>query len=265
MEIGLIHLTDLHLESETDIKDKIESLCSVIKNDLSAADKKYLVISGDIVNHGKAKQYTKAKKIFQKILKDCNIDKLIIAPGNHDCNFDYDDQIRRNSINNIDYNTLGDDGSVIEQAIKVQKDFWDFYSEFNELPDNRLAYRIVDSVNGINISFICINTSWMSSIEEKVGSLFFPTKIIGNVGGSADISISVFHHPVDWFSPNKTTNNRNEFQDYLDSISNIKLIGHEHENKSISRTDLDTDINVLEFSGEIFNTNRDSHSGFQIL
>ena len=126
MEIGLIHLTDLHLESETDIKDKIESLCSVIKNDLSVADKKYLVISGDIVNHGKAKQYAKAKKIFQKILKDCNIDKLIIAPGNHDCNFDYDDQIRRNSINNIDYNTLGDDGSVIEQAIKVQKlEMWE--------------------------------------------------------------------------------------------------------------------------------------------
>ncbi len=265
MEIGLIHLTDLHLKSETDITDKIESLCSVIKNELSVADKKYLVISGDIVNHGKAKQYAKAKEIFQKILKDCNIDKLIIVPGNHDCNFDYDDQIRRNSINNIDYNTLGGDGSVIKQAIKVQKDFWEFYSEFNDLPDNNLAYKIVDSVNGLNISFICFNTSWMSNIEEKVGSLFFPTKIIGNVGGSTDISISVFHHPVGWFSPNKTTNNRNEFQDYLDSISNIKLIGHEHENKSISRTDLDTDINVLEFSGEIFNTNSDSHSGFQII
>lgn len=196
-------------------------------------------------------------------MKDCEINKLIIVPGNHDCNFDYDDQIRKNSINNIDYNTLGNDGSVLEQAFKVQGDFWEFYSKFNELPDNKLAYIINDNANGLNISFKCLNTSWMSSKEEKVGSLFFPTKTIKNVRDSTDISISVFHHPVNWFSPNKNTNNRNEFQDYLDSVSNIKLIGHEHENKSISRTDLDSNINVLEFSGEIFNNNSDSHSGFQ--
>lgn len=265
MEIGLIHLTDLHLETETNITNKIESLCSVIKNELSVANKKYLVISGDIVNHGEARQYKKAKEILKKILNDGNIDKLIMVPGNHDCNFNYDNQIRRNSINNIDYNTLGDDGSVIKQAIKVQKDFWEFYSEFNDLPDNNLAYKILDSVNGLSISFVCFNTAWMSNIKEKVGSLFFPVKELEVDGDNTDISISVFHHPVDWFSPNKTTNNRNEFQDYIDSISNIKLIGHEHDNKSISRTNLDTNINVLEFSGEIFNRNGDSLSGFQII
>ncbi len=265
IEIGLIHLTDLHIEENTNIEDKIDSLCAVVKNELSIANKKYLIISGDIANHGKAKQYTKAKEIIQKVSKECNIDKLIIVPGNHDCNFDYDNQIRRNNISNIDYNTLGDDGSVVEQAINIQKDFWNFYSKFNDLPNNRLAYKIVDNVNGINISFICFNTSWMSSIKEEIGSLFFPTKIIENIESNANISVSVLHHPIEWFSPNKTTNNRNDFQDYLDSVSNIKLIGHEHENKSISRTNLDTNISVLEFSGEIFNTSSDIHSGFQIL
>ncbi|ARN57417.1 metallophosphoesterase [Sedimentisphaera salicampi] len=265
MEIGLIHLTDLHLESKTDIANKIKSLCSVTNNELSTAGKRYLVISGDLVNQGKAEEYAKAKEIFQNISEKCNIDNLIMVPGNHDCNFDLNNQIRKNIISNIDYDTIGNDDSVIKQATEVQKDFWDFYSEFNEKPDNYLAYKIVDSFNGINISFICFNTSWMSSKNEKVGSLFFPTKIIENLGDSTDISISVFHHPLNWFSPNKTTNNRNEFQAYLDRISNLKLIGHEHENKSISRTDLDTNINVLEFSGEIFNKNSDSHSGFQIF
>lgn len=39
MNFGLIHLTDLHLESTTDISNKCKSLCSVIKNDLSNVEK----------------------------------------------------------------------------------------------------------------------------------------------------------------------------------------------------------------------------------
>ncbi len=266
MEIGLIHITDLHLEDTTNITDRIFSLCAVINNDLSVVNKRYLIITGDIVNHGRAEQYAKANEIFKRILNDCKIDKIIMVPGNHDCNFNYDNQIRKNIIKNIDYNTLGNDGSVIAQAIEVQKDFWNFYSKFNELPNSKLAYEIIDRINNVKISFKCFNTAWMSSKEEKVGTLFFPVKLINDKRKEeSNISIAVFHHPVEWFSPNTEPNNRNEFQDYLDTISNIKLIGHEHENKSIFRTDLDTNINVLEFSGEIFNNNNDSHSGFQII
>lgn len=267
MQIGIIHLTDLHLEKDkNNLSDKINSLCSVVNNEFSVIENRYLIISGDIVNHGKAVQYISAKEIIQNIMNENNIKKIVIVPGNHDCNFDLDTQIRRNSINNVDYNTLGDDGSVIEQSINVQKDFWEFYSEFNELPNNKLAYQITDKINEKKISFKCFNTSWMSSIDEKVGVLFFPVNTIENIENESSISISVFHHPINWFSPNKATNNRNEFQDYLDSISNIKLIGHEHENRSISTTNLNTNISVLEFSGEIFNNNNNiADSGFQIM
>jgi len=274
MDIGIIHLTDLHLTDKTEISKKINSLIQAIENEFSIITKRYLVITGDIANQGKSKEYKNAIKILRNIKDKLNITKIILVPGNHDCNFDNDNQIRRNIIKNIGYDSIGDDGSVIEGAIKIQNEFWEFYSEFNELPNNRLAYELVENFDDLRLSFKCFNTAWMYSIKEKVGELFFPVKLVKNQNDNLliaednknEISISVFHHPVDWFSPNKTINNRNEFQDYLDNISNIKLIGHEHENKSISRTNLDTHINALEFSGDIFNNNENSiQSGFQIF
>lgn len=261
MDIGIIHLTDLHIEEKTDIGNKINSLKNAIANEFYDISKKYLIVTGDIANTGKKSEYEYAKKLISVIINELDIVKIVIVPGNHDCNFEYDNQIRKNCVLNPDYNTIGDDGSVIEQAIHIQRDFWEFYSEFNDLPNSKLAYQINDTVDGKKICFNCFNTSWMSSIEEKPGNLFFPVKILDTIENENNISISVLHHPLSWFSPNS----RSEFQDYLDSIFVVKLMGHEHENKSISITNLDTDINVLEFSGEAFNDNNASNSGFQII
>ena len=164
MEIGILHLTDIHFTKQSDLDSKITSLCKVFSNDFAEISKSYLVISGDIANNGKKEEYEKAQKFINKIQtyvsKNLEI-KIILVPGNHDCNFDLDSQVRKNSIQQIDYNMLGDDNSVLETCLSVQKDFWCFYSNFNQIPEDKLSYQVIDDFDNKTICFHCHNTALM--------------------------------------------------------------------------------------------------------
>ncbi len=274
MKLGIIHLTDIHLTQKTDIDNKIISLNKVIENDLNDSKKGYLVFSGDIANTGNSKEYIKAYALIQKILDhiknkltDINIE-VIIVPGNHDCNFDRETQIRKNSINQPDYSTLGKDNSVIDTCLHIQDDFWKFYAKYNEIPENKLFYQKTDTINEKTICFHCFNTAWMSQINEEPGTLFFPVKFINkNIENfNYDINISVLHHPINWFTPESKVNNRKELQIYLDSISDIHLTGHEHETGFEKRDDYDKNTSSLYLSGENLNKEKNpNNSGFQII
>ena len=265
MKIGIIHITDIHQTENTDLSNKVYSLCQEMKNEFSTIDKRYVVITGDIANKGKKAEYNTAKKFIDKIIDELNISKIVMVPGNHDCNFDYNNKIRDLSVSNTDYDKIGKDGSVIDNALEVQKDFWQFYREYLPIPENKLYYRINDKYNDKTVSFHCINTSWISRKNEEPGSLFFPVKLMDSVENKGKLNISVFHHPINWFTPNSKPNNKNEFQKYVDNLSSIKLIGHEHEQKSLKITNLDTDIDSLEFSGKVFNKGNSAESGFQFV
>ena len=270
MEIGILHLTDIHFTKQSDLDSKITSLCKVFSNDFAEISKSYLVISGDIANNGKKEEYEKAQKFINKIQtyvsKNLEI-KIILVPGNHDCNFDLDSQVRKNSIQQIDYNMLGDDNSVLETCLSVQKDFWCFYSNFNQIPEDKLSYQVIDDFDNKTICFHCHNTAWMSQKNENPGTLFFPVKRFEkNTELSHDINISVYHHPINWFTPSAEINNKREFQKYLDKISLIQLVGHEHETAFEKREDFDNDTNSLLFSGAILNSSKcPNESGFQII
>ena len=273
MEIGILHLTDIHLTEQSALDSKITSLCKVFSNDFANISKSYLVISGDIANAGKKEEYEKAQKIISKIqtyvsksLEKLEI-KIIMVPGNHDCNFDLDSQVRKNSVQQIDYNMLGEDNSVLETSLSVQRDFWYFYSNFNQIPEDKLSYQVIDDFDNKTICFHCHNTAWMSQKNEKPGTIFFPVKRFKkNIELTHDINISVFHHPINWFNPNTEINNKREFQQYLDKISSIQLVGHEHETVFEKREDFDNDTDALHFSGAILNNNKcPNKSGFQII
>ncbi len=273
MEILITHLTDIHITEDFDFDLKLASLCKVFTDDSTDIEKAYLVISGDIANKGKKEEYEKATELIYKIkkyvLENNNLldIRIVLVPGNHDCNFDLDSQIRANSIKGINYKSLGNDDSVLNTCISVQDDYWNFYSNFNKLPNSRLSYQITDAINGKKICFHCHNTAWMSQIKEKTGSLFFPVKLAEKNNNEAnDINISVLHHPLNWFTPNSEPNNKKEFQEYLDKISSLHLIGHEHETSLKQTKDFDIKTFTTYFSGSILNSNdNDSLSGFQTI
>jgi len=272
--IGIIHLSDIHFSDKTNpILENCELLFRALKDDFLNCSFVYIVVSGDIANTGKESEYKIALTFFKdffKYLKDRYSStqfKYIFVPGNHDCNFDLDTQVRKNIIKNINYDTIGSDDSVLEICLKIQSDFWTFYKSFNNSPEKKIYYKIIDSIADKKLCFYCFNTAWMTQIKEKPGTLFFPVKLFPELKkqNEFDLTVAVFHHPINWFTPNTIENNKKEFQNLLDDISSLQIIGHEHENEVHKTENIDNiSSKTLCASGDILqDTENPNQSGFQ--
>jgi len=248
MKIGILHLTDVHLcEKDFWLEEKIPNIASAIKTDFEDVRKIYIAITGDLADTSTKSEYgqfgillNRLKSYLKFIYKDIDIDYVLI-PGNHDCDFSLDSQLRRNTIKNIDYESIGNDNSVIDTCIVTQDNFWTFYNDLElNMPKQKLFYQITDQIEDFSVTFNCINSSWMSSIKETPGSLFFPTKLIKNIVKS-DINISLIHHPLNWFSPKTIENNSLEMRKFIDDNSDIVLLAHEHIDDSYTKKDTETE------------------------
>lgn len=272
MIISIIHLTDLHLSSSNKLySSKISEIVKAVRNDLIETSVIYFVISGDITNRGS--EFIEAEIFIGKLKESLNrfFDqiqiKYIIVPGNHDCNFSASNQVRDIIINSIQSTELNDN-SIIESCIKVQDDFWRFYEKIaKDSPENKLMYQIRDKVNNKEICFNCFNTAWMSSINEEVGKMYFPIHQISQELSieDGDLVISVFHHPLNWFTPNTEPNNKKEFSKFLSNNSHLLISGHEHDVEHTKVEDLKTKYETIHISGEAFQNEKDKTSGFQVI
>ncbi|MCU0457657.1 MAG: metallophosphoesterase [Bacteroidales bacterium] len=272
MRAAILHFTDLHFkESGNYLISLTQKIFSAIRLDLFDIEQIFIVISGDIVDKGQNLGYSEARDFICDLQKLILTDRpgrkvnIVIVPGNHDCNFLYDNQLRKNSIQTVNYETIGQDNSVIDLCLSVQKDFWSFYEDFGAPPVNKLFFQMVVD-DSSSICFNCINTAWMSKIREEP-ALFFPVKRIVNSTPvcKGKFNISVLHHPILWFSSTGESNNRKEFQDFMEEISDIILCGHEHEEDHKKSIELWTGRETLYFSGMILQPAQKSNSGFQLI
>ncbi|HNP45815.1 MAG TPA: metallophosphoesterase, partial [Panacibacter sp.] len=236
MQIAIIHVTDIHFTTNSDYNARALPFCQAVTSSIRGINKIYFVLSGDIAFSGSEDEYEIAIKYFsicKQLLKQENKNleiKFVIVPGNHDCSFNGDTHLRRNIVASMNYKILGNDNSVIDECTKIQSNFWNFYSKYNQIPEDKLFYKINDVVEQKQIAFYCINTAWMSSIDEKAGTLFFPVKRYHEFErGLNEISFGVWHHPYNWFNPSTSENNKKEFELFTESISETHFFGHEHQ------------------------------------
>ena len=273
MEITILHLTDIHFTVKTDFNKRTEPIARAIISELGKSRILFLVISGDVASSGKKEEYENASK-FLSVLKTLLTSSkpglvlhFIIVPGNHDCNFLYSNQVRSNILSNINYQTYGTDNSVRDIGLETQKDFWEFYKLYNKQPEDKLYYVINYTIDEFIISFHCINTAWMSKINEDVGSLFFPVKLYSDLNKIENsLNFGVWHHPYNWFNPNTTENNKLEFEQFTELISATHFFGHEHKQQFIVSSNRDSNQTINLLSGEILNDDKKPNkSAFQIL
>jgi len=273
MKVALVHFTDIHFTIKTDLNAKIHPFCQALIKDLRGINNAYLILSGDIAFSGKEEEYEKAKKFISTITQlivaqlTSIVIKYIIVPGNHDCNFEkFNTQARRNAIENINYQTIGNDNSVFELCLKVQSEFWQFYSGYNSIPVDKMFYQFTDNVEGKKIIFNCINSAWMSKIDEKPGTVFFPSKTYSHESDYGDLNVGVWHHPYNWFNPNTSENNKKEFEKFTEKIASIHFFGHEHEHSFYSLQNKNSGDKINLLSGKLFNDDKKKKvSGFQTV
>jgi len=273
MKAVLVHLTDLHITTKNTILEKIEPLLRTLKDETSGECQLIFLITGDIVNTGKNEEYAIAHKFFSNIRLLLHSEKkfikieFIFVPGNHDCNFSENTQLRELLLNNISYSSINKDESVINACLNVQDNFWSFYKSFQTIPEDKLYYRISVNIGKKNLAFHCINTAWMSHMKEQVGNLFYPVHRYSklNVDDSA-INFSLWHHPTNWLNPNTLENNKDEFENFVNRIASTHFFGHEHTQKLITNQNLLQQNKANYFAGEIFHEdNKPNKSGFHIL
>src|ERR1700744_37723 len=233
MQPIVIHLTDLHFTAKTEFQKKAASLVQAVASGVPLASPiVFLVLSGDIACSGKREEYARASA-FISAVREHLVTELpgagfhcVLVPGNHDCDFSLDSQLRRNTIAHMGYPTLGNDNSVVSQALCVQAPFWEFYRQYASEPADKLYYRVPYDIDGREIVFHCVNTAWMSSLKEEPGTIFFPVKqYLENHRSGNSIDIGVWHHPYNWFTPNTSENNKTEFQEFTERFASLHLFG----------------------------------------
>jgi len=268
MKIGILHLSDLHIQDETLI-ERVDNLVKSVEYDIKQISHLYLVFSGDITNFGRKNEFDIAKKFVLNLkekLKEkwgmLNI-KIVSVPGNHDCCFDNEKKTRKSILNDCKTDIVDEDDYFID-AMVVQSNFWDFTNDVTEFKErNRVAYRyeFIPHID-FKVTFHCYNTSWLTEINEKQGSLIVPeNKFIDNKNG--EYVISVFHHPIDWLSANTKRNNKQRFEEHLINSSNLVIYGHEHDNGN-PKAVLQKNNNVVFCGGKAFDKNELNETGFSL-
>lgn len=238
MKIIIVHLSDIHVkESTTILKERATKIIDGIKNIETEITQVIFAITGDLAYSGKESEYEIVASFLDELqiqvkTKICKDVHFVLVPGNHDCLFVKDSEDARNDIIETlrakEYRIAGK--SILDICLHNQKNFFsncfDFYCDTPSENLNKLFYQFTFEANGFKTSFNCINSSWISKLNEneQYGKLGFPVDYLKD-SLDTDFSFSLFHHPFNWFS----LSNSKELKRYLVANSDIVLTGHEHE------------------------------------
>jgi hypothetical protein len=239
MQILLVHLTDIHVRTGHDgILSRAEDIKLACHSAAPNAAGCVIVLSGDIAFSGLTVQYEAAYAFLADLRERLlmlpavtDVD-FVVVPGNHDCDFTGESDIRQYMLKDIHalYDSAVTPGSDRLRAIlEVQKNFFVFEAKLvsgkEVSPDQRLNYGRVVRFGNYTIAFHCYNTAWLSRKEEQQAKLYFPAEAIESVRVDANVCVSVFHHPYNWLD----ANNYRALKDEVEQSSDLVFTGHEHQ------------------------------------
>jgi hypothetical protein len=236
MTAVVLHLSDIHIKTAKDpILKRGASIAATTFASLPTASHVFIVCSGDVAYSGTTEEYEAAIALFSDI--ETTIRKeaacpvsFLLAPGNHDCNFDKNNTARKILVANMEKSDSPEvDAQVIEICTDIQSDYFAFRDllENNALAtDDKLWRTSVFEVEGKKIVFECLNISWVSKIREDIGKLFFPIERYSKQNfEQADVRLLIMHHPLNWFNQSIYR----PFRTFVRKLANIIITGHEHQ------------------------------------
>lgn len=274
MELLLVHITDIHIETEKDyeiLNTRNAFIASAINKHIIDGETTLLLlcITGDIANTGKEDQYLYASillgdliNIIKKRHENIYI-QIISVPGNHDCDFEREDNIVRNSLLK-DGNLDMENANIVKTCTGVQENYHNFVKELE--PDilsasnerifsiNKLEYE------GVQLQFHCINTSWCSTINEKPKDLRISIPDLEDKSEN-DIVITLMHHDESWLKWESVE----VWKKYYKNYSDIILVGHDHVSEIVVKDNYGAATNYFVKGNQLYNSRSLNQSGFNIL
>lgn len=260
-KILFLHLSDIHIRDANDeILARSQAIAATTFQHLPEVEKVILIVSGDIAWSGTAAQYELAatflKAIKELILAEgphVTID-LTACPGNHDCDFSFDNETREAVLARI----RGLEGkcpsnSLVGTATSIQDAFFAFNAKISQLEwqqETRLSWKCVVRIGAKRVGIRCLNVAWMSELKERQGALVYPVEAIipFDFPGGNGLAVTVFHHPFNWFHHA----GYRAFQAAARQESHIIFTGHEHFQNVGEVADLRSDPSVFVEGGVLF-------------
>jgi hypothetical protein len=236
MKAVILHLSDIHIQTDKDpILRHGKEIAATTFEHLPSASHVFIVCTGDVANSGTHEEYASALSLFadieEAIRKEsrCEIN-FVFSPGNHDCNFNKNSQARELLVNQLEKkDSIEVDESVINICTEIQEEFFTFRDSIennSNVTDDKLWRTSYYKVEGKTIAFDCLNISWASQINEKVGRLFFPIDCYANKSlENTDFRFVILHHPLNWLHPNSYR----PFRNFIRKLASIVISGHEHQ------------------------------------
>jgi hypothetical protein len=277
VRIVLIHLSDIHFrEKGNPVANRIAQFLGAFRAAEPAAAAYFLAVTGDVAYSGESAEYSVALDFFQKLLDGLRgefsgaIVDLVVAPGNHDCNFARKDAVRDVILQHIaqDPSILTASGSdeLLRICLGVQDEFF-FFEALNRSgkeirqSGERLFYQHTFEVGTQTILIDVYNSAWMSQLHENPGHLYFPIHAIARLkGADAALVIGLIHHPYNWLEPN----NKRVVSKSIEAASDIILTAHEHEMDAFSKTKGRSEVYQY-LEGGVLQTDENNSSTFNIV
>ena len=238
MKIAIVHLSDIHFKSRSDVGFKrCKNLANTIAFARSPDERLIFVVTGDVANTGSSAEYAVAEDFFDQLFLDTGIDTtcsprdVIFIPGNHDCNFHNPGDLRPRLLSEIasTLETIDERGETVKTLLQVQADFFAFQEKLTADPisqDRQLFFVRIFELGGKTVEFRCFNSAWLSSKHDEPGSLGFPQTTVqaASEKTDSDVVVSIVHHPFNWLNTGAYQSFRRAIQDHSDFL----FTGHEH-------------------------------------
>ena len=192
-------------------------------------------------------QYIEAQEFIEKILNTFSrsIPKtnIFIVPGNHDVNRTQITPDQIEWLKNLQKSGKENAGEIINRLMKSNDKQWNRYMErladyrhflekggYDHLlgEPERLLYSTIREINGFKVGITGLNSSWSSSGDGEKGNLWLGIyQILSSYRSRKDamFSISLIHHPPNWFTEFEELNIRKN----MERMFNFCLHGHEHQ------------------------------------
>ena len=232
MNLAIVHLTDLHVQSDTDsVLGRGEAIVAATRSRITQADAIIVAVTGDLSYSGKESDLLDASGLLDEVATtlatatDATICVAVI-PGNHDCDFSVTGDLRRLLLRGIEPGEEVSD-ETLSLLKKPLDQFFSIRDEFfpPTCASSPLTWCYEVPLGGFSVLVRCLNTAWCSSLQEEQGKLFFPiSRAPADTPNGHDLVITMLHHPTPWME----AQNGLVLRDYLDGTSDLVLTGHDH-------------------------------------
>jgi metallophosphoesterase superfamily enzyme len=242
-QLRVVHLSDLHACHEEGEKKAaqtrvVAALIADIESIREEREVDAIVFSGDLAFDGSPEALQRGREILLDALRERFPDApIIIAPGNHDVERDRIDPVEEAGLRAVltdrdKVQSRLSDSDMATQA-RVRLSSWDamastWDAKLDPVPISPYGSEYRMKCRDLEVAFGVFDTAWRSEGGEGdrgklilgVDSLAAFLKGVGD----ADLSIVVFHHPLDWLAEfdSKPLSNA------LEGARALVLTGHDH-------------------------------------